>query len=50
MHVKIVVQEDVAAAAALLWATAEHFMEQPEEDYLKMRVNQKNQVKEQAKE
>ena len=43
-------QEGVVVATALLWATMEHLMEQPEEDCLKMKVNQKNQVKEQAKE
>ena len=39
MYAKVIVQEGVVVATALVWAAAEYFMEQPEKDYLKKKVN-----------
>ena len=39
MYAKVIVQEGVVVATALVWAAAEYFMEQPDKDCLKKEVN-----------
>ena len=39
MYAKIIVQEGVVVATALVWAAAEYFMEQPDKDCLKKEIN-----------
>ena len=39
MYAKVIVQESVVVATALVWAAVEYFMEQPDKDCLKKEVN-----------